>query len=157
MYFEDIQVGQVERFGSTEVTREEVIAFASRYDPQDFHLDDAAAAQGPFGVLAASGWMTASLTMRMMVEHWQETGFASRGGAGIDELRWTRPVRPGDTLSVCSTVLALRRSASRPEIGLVRSRVETLTADGQVVMTMVVNGIVATRDPDGQDQATGTD
>lgn len=151
MHYEDIAVGDVERFGRIEVTREEIFAFAARYDPQAFHLDDAAAASGPFGTLTASGWMTASLTMRMMVEQWAATGFVSRGGAGIDELRWTRPVRPGDVLSVLSTVLERRRSKSRPEVGFIRSRVETLADDGAVVMTMIVNGMVATRDPAGED------
>lgn len=151
MHYEDIEVGQVERFGEVAVTREEILAFAGRYDPQAFHLDDDAAADGPFGTLTASGWMTAALTMRMMVEHWAATGLVSRGGAGVDELRWTRPVRPGDVLSARSTVLSRRRSKSRPAMGFIRSRVETLAADGAMVMTMIVNGMVATRDPAGED------
>ncbi|WP_066556687.1 MaoC family dehydratase [Croceicoccus bisphenolivorans] len=150
-YYEDYEVGTVDLHGSCEVTREEIIEFASRYDPQDFHLDDEAAAKGPFGKLTASGWMTAGLTMRLMVESWKKTGFVGKGGAGMDELRWTRPVYPGDVLSVRQTLLSKRRSASRPEIGFVRVFIETLDAESKVVMSMISNAMIGTRDPGGTD------
>ena len=99
-YFEDLEVGTKASFGHYEVTREEVIDFASRYDPQPFHLDDEAATQTYFGRLSASGWHTCAMTMRMMVEHFSSQEAASLGSPGIDELRWIKPVYPGDTLSV---------------------------------------------------------
>jgi len=150
-YYEDIVVGLTEAFGSYEITREEVISFAQRYDPQDFHLDDDAAAKGPFGKLAASGWMTASITMRMIVDNWRGGDTSSRGGAGIEDLRWIRPVYPGDVLSVRETTLSKRRSKSRPELGIVARQVETLDQDGNAVMTMTTNAMFAVRDPDGVD------
>jgi len=102
-WFEDYQVGQVERFGAYQVTREEVIEFASRFDPQPFHLDDAAAAANPiFGKLAASGWHTCAMVMRMLVDHQLKDGHMSLGSPGVDEIRWLKPVYPGDTLSATS-------------------------------------------------------
>src|SRR5437773_1690732 len=96
-WFEDYQVGQIDRFGACEVKREEVIEFASRFDPQPFHLDDEAAAQNPiFGRLSASGWHTCAMVMRMLVDHQMEDGHFSLGSPGIDELRWLKPVYPGD-------------------------------------------------------------
>jgi len=140
-------VGEIERFGRYEITRDEAIEFASRYDAQAFHLDDAAAAANPiFGRLAASGWHTASATMAMIVEHGRAYGGHSLGGAGLDELRWLRPVYPGDILHAESEVLEARRSASRPEIGFVKTRTTTYNQDDQPVLVMVANLIVATRD-----------
>lgn len=150
-FYEDIVVGEPHAHGNYEIARDEIVAFARRYDPQDFHLSDEAAARGPFRRLAASGWMTAAVTMRMMVEDWDKRGVVSKGGAGVEELKWHRPVYPGDVLSVRGTVLSKRRSASRPELGIVRTLVETLDARGEVVMSMISNGMVATRDPDGND------
>lgn len=133
-YFEDYHVGMVDEFGSVLVTAEEIVEFARRYDPQTMHVDAAAAAMGPFGGLIASGWHTGSLTMRLFVEHYLSK-VATLPSPGIDELRWVRPVRPGDTLRVRVTVLEARHSKSKPDRGIVRSLVEVLNQDGDVVMS----------------------
>ena len=104
-YFEEIEVGDEQSFGSRDVTREEILEFAERYDPQSFHTDEAAAGESMFGGLIASGWHTASMTMRLLVEYVFE-GSAATGAVGVDELRWPNPVRPGDTLSVHTEVEA---------------------------------------------------
>ena len=147
VYFEDIVEGHVASFGRYEVTREEVIEFASRYDPQAFHLDDATAADSIFGRLAASGWHTASMAMRMIVDYWTETGRAetSKGGLGMEDLRWQRPVHPGDVLRVEIEVLEKRESRSRPDIGIIRSRWNVFNQHDEAVMTVISNGIVARR------------
>ncbi|MCP9223176.1 MaoC family dehydratase [Erythrobacter sp. LQ02-29] len=146
-YFEDIEIGARAAFGSYEVTREEVIDFASRYDPQPFHLDEEAAAQTYFGRLSASGWHTCAMTMRMMVDNMGENATASLGSPGIDELRWLRPVYPGDTLRCESEVLEKRRSRSRPEMGLFKSRLKTFNQHDEAVLEMVSNGLIKMRDP----------
>src|SRR5436309_475341 len=124
-YFEDYQAGISDEFGRITVEEEEVIAFGHRFDPQPFHTDPAAAEQSVFGGLIASGWHTASLMMRLLVEHYLSPS-ASLGSPGIDELRWLKPVRPGDVLSVRVTVLDATRSRSKPDRGIVRSQVEVL-------------------------------
>lgn len=135
---EDFAVGDIARFGAYVVGREESLAFAAAYDPQPFHLDDAAAAANPiFGRLATSGWQTAAMTMRMMVDHWQSLGGASLGSPGIDELRFLKPVFPGDTLSVETEVLTLRPLTSRPDRGVMTARTTTLNQHGERVMTFV--------------------
>lgn len=144
--YEDVEVGQRAAFGRCVVTREEVIAFASRYDPQPFHLSDEAAAATHFGRLAASGWHTCAMTMAMLVEHMTANRQASLGSPGIDELRWLRPVHPGDTLRCETEVIARRRSASRPDMGLVRSRMTVFNQDDVAVMSFVSNGMIATRE-----------
>ncbi len=111
-YFEDYHVGMVDEFGEVVVTAEEIVAFARRYDPQAMHVDPAAAAQGAFGGLIASGWHTAAMVMRLFVEHYLSK-VATLPSPGIDELRWTRPVRPGDTLRVRVTVVETQRSRSQ--------------------------------------------
>ncbi|HMO68534.1 MAG TPA: MaoC family dehydratase [Novosphingobium sp.] len=146
-FFEDFIEGSVETFGHTEVTREEVIAFASRYDPQPFHLSDEAAAQTFFGRMSASGWHTAAMTMAMMVAHQQAQGHRGSGSPGVDELRFLRPVYPGDVLSVRRTILNKRRSASRPGLGLFRSRIETLNQKGEVVLSFEGTAFVEVRQP----------
>ena len=143
--FEDLEVGARASFGSHQVTREEVIAFARRYDPQPVHLSDEAAAQTHFGRLAASGWHTCAMSMAMLVEHMAEHRQASLGSPGLDELRWLRPVHPGDTLRCETELLAKRVSASRPGMGLVKSRMTVFNQHDQPVLTMVSNGMVATR------------
>ncbi|KKC25405.1 MaoC family dehydratase [Sphingomonas sp. SRS2] len=141
-YFEDYEEGRVERFGAYEVKRDEVIDFASKYDPQRFHLDDAAAAANPiFGRLAASGWHTCGMVMRMLTDHWTEDGHFSEGGTGVDELRWTRPVYPGDVLSVEAEVLSKSTPKSKPAIGFVNFRLAVLNQDDEVVLTMKVTNI----------------
>ncbi|WP_267394000.1 MULTISPECIES: MaoC family dehydratase [unclassified Sphingomonas] len=144
-YFEDIAVGDTASFGRYAVTREEVIAFAERYDPQPFHLSDQAAAATHFGRLSASGWHTCAMTMAMLVEHSTAIGHAGLGSPGLDELRWLRPVYPGDTLRCETEVLDARRSASRPEMGLLKSRMTVFNQDDVAVMTFVSNLMVATR------------
>lgn len=139
-------VGDVETFGSYLLTREEVLDFASRFDPQPFHLDDDAAAQSPiFGRLSASGWHTAAATMRMMVDRNVETGTETMGSPGVEEIRWRTPAYPGDTLSLRREVLEARASASRPELGFVKHRITTFNQSGETVMTMVATTIVPTR------------
>ncbi|MDR7103198.1 MaoC family dehydratase [Croceicoccus sp. BE223] len=150
-YYEDIEVGEVHHFGRYEITREEIIEFASRYDPQAFHLDDDAAKEGPFGALAASGWMTAAVTMNMLVEGWIGHEGTSLGGAGVRELNWLRPVWPGDVLSVRAVVLEKRRSKARTGMGILDQKIETLDATGEPVMAMRTMGLVRTRDAAGRD------
>lgn len=147
-YFEDIAVGSRQSFGCYEVTREEVIDFASKYDPQPFHLDDAAAAATHFGRLSASGWHTCAMTMAMLVENLKANRQAGLGSPGIDQLRWLKPVFPGDTLRCESEVLEKRRSQSRPEMGLFKSHLTVFNQDDVPVMEMVSNGLVSVRDPD---------
>ncbi len=142
---EDIAVGDVARFGSYRVEREEVLAFAKAYDPQPFHLSEEAAAATHFGRLSASGWHTASMAMAMIVAHFRETGFQSLGSPGVDELRWLKPVYPGDTLHCETEVLETRQSASRPEMGFVTSRWTVLNQDDAAVMTMRPTVMIRTR------------
>jgi acyl dehydratase len=144
-YFEDIAVGATARFGAYEVTREEVMDFARKYDPQPFHLDDEAAAKTHFGRLSASGWHTCAMVMSMVVANLAKNAQAGLGSPGIDELRWLKPVYPGDTLSCETEVLEKRVSASRPEMGLFKSRMTVRNQDGVAVMTMLSNGMIATR------------
>ena len=144
-YFEDIEVGAHAAFGRYDVTHEEVTAFARAYDPQPFHLSDEAAAQTHFGRLSASGWHTCAMAMRMLVDRLTEDRQAGLGSPGIDELRWIRPVYPGDTLRCATEVLEKRRSASRPEMGLFKSRLTVFNQDDVAVMTMVSNGLIRTR------------
>ena len=134
LHREDFPVGHRAASGSIRVDREEVIEFASRFDPQPFHLDDAAA-QTHFGLPCARGWHTASMTMRMMVDGDLREA-ASLGPPGIDELRWVKPVHPGDALRVRFEVPQARPMATRPEAGLVRSRWEVVNQNDEVVMTM---------------------
>ena len=143
-YYEDIVVGAREGFGGYAVTREEVVAFAARYDPQPFHLSDEAAAATHFGRLSASGWHTCAMTMAMLVANLKEQRQAGLGSPGVDELRWLRPVYPGDTLRCESEVLDKRRSASRPETGIFKTRLTVFNQDDVAVMTLLSNGLIAT-------------
>lgn len=134
-WFEDYVPGTVVACGSIAVDAEEVVDFARRFDPQPFHVDAKAAALGPFGGLVASGWHTASLMMRLLVEHYLSP-VASLGSPGVDELRWLQPVRPGDRLSLRVTVGEARRSRSKPDRGIVEARIELLNQRDVVVMTV---------------------
>jgi acyl dehydratase len=134
-YFEDYPAGEVLEVGDYLVTREEIVDFASRYDPQPFHLDDEAARESIYGGLIASGWMTCSVVMRMLVDHFISP-VSSMGSPGIDELRWLGPVRPGDRLRVRVTVVDARRSKSRPDRGVIQLRQEAINQHGEVVLTM---------------------
>jgi len=134
-YFEDIEAGMAYEFGQILIEEAEIIDFAQRFDPQPFHLDPEAAKQSLYGVLIASGWHTASLMMRILVEHYLSP-VTSLGSPGVDELRWLHPVRPGDVLSLRVTVVNTRRSRSKPDRGLVQSFVEVINQDDKVVMSL---------------------
>lgn len=148
VFYEDIKVGSRQSFGRYEVTREEVVDFASKYDPQPFHLDDEAAAKTYFGRLSASGWHTCAMTMRMLVENMSAVEQAGLGSPGIDNLRWLKPVYPGDTLRCETEVVEKRRSKSRLDMGLLKSRCSTLNQDDELVLEMVSNSLIRVRDPD---------
>lgn len=147
-HYEDIEVGRRAAFGRYEVTREEVTEFARKYDPQPFHLDDAAAATTHFGRLSASGWHTCAMTMAMLVENMKSRSQAGLGSPGVDQLRWLKPVYPGDTLRVETEVIEKRRSASRREMGIFKSKVRVLNQHDEPVLEMISNGLIRVRDPD---------
>src|SRR5260221_7167608 len=134
-YFEDYPPGGVLEGGPTAVTAAEIVEFAGRYDPQAMHTDPEAAAKGHFGGLIASGWHTAAMMMRLFATHFLSPA-SSLASPGIDELRWPNPVRPGDVLSLRVTVTEARRSRSKPDQGIVRSLVEVLNQNGEVVMSL---------------------
>lgn len=146
-WFEDFQPGDVAEFGDYPITEADIIAFAERYDPQSFHTDPDAAKHSPYGGLIASGWQTASVMMRLMVEHFIPPN-ASLGSPGVDELRWPKPVRPGDRLRVRITVQEVVPSRSKPDRGVVRSFTEVLNQHGEAVMT--TRGMVMYRRRPGQ-------
>ncbi len=145
-FFEDLEVGSVERFGRCEVTLEDVLDFASRFDPQPFHLSDEAAAKTHFGRISASGWHTCAMTMRMLVDHWQAQGLAGLGSPGIDQIRWVKPVYPGDVLSCESEVLDKRLSQSRPGVGITKTATRVFNQNGELVMGHIANGMIRTRE-----------
>ena len=132
-YFEDYALGSTYECGSVSIDQASIIAFAKEFDPQPFHVDPVAAAAGPYGGLIASGWHTAALVMRLLVENYLAAE-SSLGSAGLDELRWPHPVRPGDTLRVRATVVESRRSLSKPDRGIVKTVVEAASQDGTTVM-----------------------
>lgn len=134
-FFEDYLVGSVHEFGSIAVEQDEVIAFAKRFDPQVFHTDPESAKKTIFNGLIASGWHTAGLMMRLFADHFLPK-VASLGSPGVDELRWNKPVRPGDELSVRVTVLETRRSRTKPDRGIVHSFIEVMNQNRDVVMSM---------------------
>ena len=146
-YFEDYVPGHTVDCGSFSISEAEIIAFAKEYDPQPFHTDPVAAANGPFGGLIASGWQTTSMMMRLLVEHFISPE-SSLGAAGVDEIRWPKPVRPGDTLHVRATVLEARRSQSKPDRGIVRSLAEVTNSRGETVMRVTAINFVRTREPE---------
>ena len=144
-YFEDLEVGSKAKFGRYEVTREEVVEFASKYDPQAFHLDDAAAAKTHFGRLSASGWHTCAMTMRMLVDNMGTRQQAGLGSPGHDELRWLKPVYPGDVLRIETELLEKTRSRSRPEMGSFRSIIQVFNQDDVMVMSFRSIGLIQVR------------
>ena len=148
IYYEDLEIGKIRKFGSYAVTREEVIEFATKYDPQSFHLDEEAAAKTHFGRLSASGWHTAAMTMRMMVDNMAATKQAGLGSPGMDHLNWKKPVFPGDTLRCESEVLSKRRSKNRRELGLFKGATRVYNQHDELVMDMVSNGLIKVREPD---------
>jgi acyl dehydratase len=143
--FEDFQVGAKYEFGSITVDEAEVIEFARRYDPQVFHVDPEAAKKTVFGGLIASGWHTGAMMMRLMVDNYLMT-VESIGSPGLDELRWLKPVRPGDVLSVRVTVLEASRSRSKPGWGVIRSLIEVINQNREVVMTVKAVNLVLCRE-----------
>jgi acyl dehydratase len=150
-YYEDLVVGTVSRYGHYEVTREEVIAFATKYDPQAFHLDDEAAAATHFGRLSASGWHTGAMAMSMTVANLKANKQAGLGSPGVDELRWVKPVYPGDTLRCEHVLLEKRRSKTKPERGMIRGETRVFNQHDELVMSMKAIGMILTRDPNGTD------
>ena len=145
IYFEDLVVGAETYFGSYEVTREEVIEFARKYDPQAFHLSDEEAAKTHFGRIAASGWHTAAMVMAVIARHVVAEAQAGLGSPGIDELRWKKPVYPGDTLHVRGTIIDKTPSRSKPDIGSFRSRTSVTNQDGLEVMSFEPIVLIRTR------------
>ena len=143
-YFEDYVHGTVCEFGEARVSEGEIIDFARRFDPQAMHVDPQAASGGAFGGLIASGWHTAAMMMRLVVDNFLPAK-ASLGSPGIDELRWLRPVRPGDVLRVRVSVLEATRSRSKPDRGVVRTLMEVLNQHGEVVMSLKAMNIIASR------------
>ncbi len=143
-YFEDFQLGETWRSAPQTITAEAIMAFGQAYDPQPMHTDPEAAAAGPFGALVASGWHIAALTVRVFVE---SGGYGATPvvGLGIDELRWQKPVKVGDRLTVTREVIELRRSESNPGRGIVRTRVTVTNQAGERTMTLVTAGGVPVR------------
>jgi acyl dehydratase len=143
-YFEDYVPGLSFDCGSFTLDQAQIIAFGQEYDPQPFHVDPEAAKDGPFGGIIASGWQTTSMMMRQVVENFLSAE-SSLGAAGVDEIRWPRPVRPGDTLRVRAAVLEARRSRSKPDRGIVRTMLEVTNLDGDIVMTAIATNFVLAR------------
>lgn len=143
-YFEDFDVGEVTEVGPVTVSEDEIVDFASRFDPQPFHIDADAAAASPFGGLIASGWHTTALFMGMFVRG-VLLDSASLGSPGVEEIRWTAPVRPGDTLTGRSTVTDVQPSATNPARGTVFTTNEVHNQDGELVMTLKARGFFARR------------
>ena len=149
-YLEDFAVGQTFGSGRLRIDKERIFAFAAEFDPQPFHLDEAVARHSIFGGLAASGWHTAAVTMRLLFDS-EIKPAGGIIGAGLDECRWPRPVRPGDELRIECEVLEVRPSKSRPEQGLIKLRTTTLNQDGEAVLVHVVNLVVLRRKDIRQD------
>jgi acyl dehydratase len=144
-WWEDFPVGSVREFGGVTVSREQILRFAREYDPQPFHVDEEAARRSPFGGLIASGWQTCALAMRMACDAFLLDS-ASVGSPGIENIRWVKPVRPGDTLRVRLTVKEARPLKSKPNVGLVLNHWQLLNQDGEEVMQMDGYGMFLRRD-----------
>ena len=144
LYLEDFRTGPLGDLGRRTLTKEEILAFAREYDPQPFHIDEEAAARSIFGGLIASGWHTIGVCMRMIVD-----GFVNRtaslGSPGFDEVRWLKPVRPGDTLTVRGEILDIIPSGSKPDRGIIHVRYEALNQHGELVLTMLGLGMFERR------------
>jgi acyl dehydratase len=144
--FEDMTVGTTTEVGKHTFTREEIIEFAEKFDPQPFHVDDDAAVESPFGGLIASGWHTCSVMMGMLVRN-TIAGSTSMGSPGIDEIRWLKPVRVGDTLTMMNSVLDKRVSASKPDRGMVSTQWEGINQHGETVVIVRSKGLFGLRNP----------
>lgn len=149
-YWEDFYPGRVFEAGGISLSEDEIIEFATKYDPQPFHTDRKKAEQSVFGGLIASGWQTAGICMRLLCDLYLLDS-ASLGSPGVDDVRWVKPVRPGDTLRLKSTVLETRASASRPDMGTVRSRSEVYNQHGELVMHMSGVGMFRKRNIETRD------
>jgi acyl dehydratase len=145
-YWEDFKVGEVQQIGEKCVDKDEIIEFARQFDPQPFHVDEAAAKQSMYGGLIASGWHTCAMVMRMMCDAYLSQS-ASVGSPGIDNLKWLKPVRPGDTISARRTTLETRVSKSKPDIGIVNNLWEVFNQNGEMVMSMQGYGMFRRRNP----------
>ena len=147
LYWEDFVPGRVSEYGPRHVTRAEMVAFAAEFDPQPFHLDEAAARASMFGGLAASGWYTCCVLMRMCTDGFLNNS-SSMGAPGVDEVRWLAPVRPDDRLMLRATVIETRASGSRPDLGFVRFLFERFNAAGERVMTLTTSLMLGRRGGD---------
>ncbi|HSZ41436.1 MAG TPA: MaoC family dehydratase [Trebonia sp.] len=147
-YFEDYEAGAVYEYGYAIVDREELLAFAGRFDPQPIHVNPEYAADGPFGGLIASGWHTGSIFMRLFADHFLSR-VASLASPGLDELRWPAPVRPGDALRLRTTITQTRPSRSKPDRGLVFTHGELLNGDDTVVLSLTAMNLLRLRKPGG--------
>jgi acyl dehydratase len=145
-YFEDYLPGAVYEYGYLTVSEAEILEFARQFDPQPIHIDHGFAATGPFGGVIASGWHTASLMMRLFVDHYLSR-VASLASPGIDELRWPAPVRPGDQLRLRTTIVEARPSRSKPDRGLVRTRAELVNSGDRIVLDLVAMNLLGRREP----------
>jgi acyl dehydratase len=145
-YFEDYLPGSVYEYGSLTVSEPEIIEFAKRFDPQSMHIDPQQAAQGRYGGIVASGWHTVGLAMRLFVDHYLSK-VASLASPGVDEIRWPNPVRPGDTLRVRLSILETRPSRSKADRGIVRTLIEALNQNDQLVLSMIGISILGRRQP----------
>jgi len=145
-YFEDYTPGAVYEYGYIAVSEADILDFARAFDPQPIHVDPEFAAQGPFGGLIASGWHTAAIMMRMFADHCLSR-VASLASPGIDELRWPAPVRPGDSLRLRATFVEARRSRSKPDRGLVRTKAELINQNDQTVLELTAMNIIRARHP----------
>ena len=145
-YLEDYVPGAVYEYGYVTVSETEILDFARKFDPQPMHVDPEFAARGPFHGLIASGWHTAGIMMRMLVDHYLSR-IASLGSPGLDELRWPAPVRPGDSLRLRATVVEVRRSRSKPDRGLVRTQSELINQNDEVVLQVTAMNILRAREP----------
>lgn len=142
LYYEDISVGDTFDLGSYTVTKEEIISFASKYDPQPFHIDPEAAKESPFNGIIASGWHTISITNRLVVDEFLNT-IANQGGLGAEAISWSAPVRPGDTITATLEVLEKRVSESNPAVGILRTEKRTVTQDDTEVLTYKTANLIA--------------
>lgn len=146
--YEDLEVGKTYDVGSHTFTRDEIVQFASQFDPQPFHVDEAAGAASIFGGLAASGWHTCSVMMAMLVRN-MLVGSTSMGSPGVDEIRWYKPVLVGDTIAMTNTVLGKRVSASKPDRGIVETEWTGINQRGETVITVRSKAIFGRREPGG--------
>ncbi len=144
--YEDLEVGNTYDVGAHTFLREEIIAFARQFDPQPFHVDDEAAAASPFGTLIASGWHTCSVMMGLLVRN-TFAGSTSMGSPGIDDIRWLKPVRVGDTIRMTTSVLDKRVSASKPDRGIVSTQWDGVNQHGETVITVRSKILFGLRNP----------